>query len=598
MAIVPLVRVTLYGTAEQQATVLDELQELGCLHLVNLMQNGSSSHTAPRLSADAHQAVKYLRTCPTQRRDVKDGTGFHLDEVLQEARRIEQQQQRLQEERDQLLQAIRGLEPWGDFHLPTVGELGNLRFWFYVIPHYRLSSLLAQELVWHVAARDHRFAYVVVIAVNEPRAMPVARTQLDNRPLSDLSQRLETVESELEELHWQRVALTRWNHWLSRTIALSEDRAAHERASQYAWRDSSMFAIQGWLPTKWSDQLRSLARTHALGLTIEPPSCGDRPPTLLDNRGLTAGGQDAVTFYATPDYRAWDPSTIVFFSFSVFFAMIVADAGYALLLAGLLILLWRRFGRSAGERRFRKLLLAIVIASAGYGIAAGSYFGVAPARGSVWQALHVIDTADTTLMMQISIAIGVVHLSLANLALAWSRRWAPTMLSSFGWITILFGGLALGLGKSGTSPDVALTQYGGWAITAGIATVLLFSSERPLLSLNWRDHGIRIIDGVKSLTGVTRAFGDVLSYLRLFALGLASAQLAATFNDLVYQASCCVGIGTLLAGLVVVFGHGLNFSLAIMSGVVHGLRLNCIEFFGWGLPDEGYPFEPFCKRAV
>ncbi|MCA9264910.1 MAG: ATPase V, partial [Planctomycetales bacterium] len=493
---------------------------------------------------------------------------------------------------------IGGLEPCGDFRLPSADELGNLRLWFYIDPHYRLRSLMEQDLAWHVAARDHRFAYVVVIAADEPEGMPVPHVHLDKRPLSTLAQRLDAVDSELDEFHWQRVALTRWNELLSRTIALADDRAARQFAAQQAWDDPSVFAVQGWAPTEASDEIRSFAQNHALGLTMEPPSSSDQPPTLLDNRGVTAGGQDAVTFYTTPAYRAWDPSLVVFLSFSVFFAMIMADAGYALLLAGMLLFLWRRLGRSNGTLRLRKLLLAIVIASITYGVAVGSYFGRSPASGSIWQKLHVIDAANTTLMMKISIAIGVAHLALANLALAWNRRWSPMMLSSFGWISILLGGLALGFGKTGMQPKVELTQYGGWALAAGTFGVLLFSSERPLLSLKWRDHGMRVVDGLKSLTGITRAFGDVLSYLRLFALGLASAQLAATFNDLTYQASCCVGIGTLLAGLVVVFGHGLNFALAIMSGVVHGLRLNCIEFFGWSLPDEGYPFEPFCRKAM
>ena len=204
--------------------------------------------------------------------------------------------------------------------------------------------------------------------------------------------------------------------------------------------------------------------------------------------------------------------------------------------------------------------MAIAITSVAYGIAVGSYFGFPPPKGSVLDRLHVVDAANMTLMMQISISIGVAHLTLANLALSWSRRWSPMMLSSIGWASILAGGLAFGLGKSGIGQTDTLIYYGTWTIGAGI-------------------------------------FGDVLSYLRLFALGLASAQLAATFNELTYKASCCFGVGSLLAVVAVVFGHGLNFALVIMSGVVHGLRLNCIEFFGWSLPDEGYPFHPFCKKA-
>lgn len=598
MAIVPVAKVTLYGTADQKETVLDDLQELGCMHLLDLRQGRDEKASKQHFSPDAVQALKYLLACPIHRRAVKGESNFDFEEVVGQALSIEQQQQQLQAERDELKQCIATLAPWGDFQLPTESELRGLRFWFYVIPHYRLRSLEESEATWHVVARNNRFAYVIVVSPHEPSGMPVSRTHLDDRPLSELRHRIEEVETELEEMHWQRVRLTRWNDQLSRMLGQVEDRVAREQASRQAFNDPSMFALQGWAPQSQLDQIRYFARDHGLGVTIEQPTSEDSPPTWLSNRGLAAGGEGAVTFYTTPAYRSWDPSGIVFLSFSVFFAMIMADAGYAMLLAVLLLLFWRRLGKSPNTLRLRKLFVAIAVSSIFYGIVVGSYFGFPPPARSLLDKLHFIDASNAMLMMQISISIGVAHLSIANLALAWSRRWSPMMLSSIGWVAALVGGLALGLGKSGTQPEQTLIQYGSWVLGTGIICILLFSSERPVFTLRAKDHGKRLIDGFFALTSSSRAFGDVLSYLRLFALGLASAQLAGTFNDLAYKASCCVGIGSLLAVVAVIFGHGLNFLLAIMSGVVHGLRLNCIEFFGWGLPDEGYPFQPFRKKAT
>jgi V/A-type H+/Na+-transporting ATPase subunit I len=597
MAIVPVAKVTLYGTADQKEAVIAGLQEMGCLHLLDLSQSCNERPGRQHFSPDAVQALKYLQDCPTQRRAVKDGLDFQFDDVVDQALSLEQQQQQLQAERDELKQSIAALIPWGDFQLPTESEFGGLSFWFYVIPHYRLSSLEDFTATWHVVASDNRFAYVIVLSLDEPIGMPVLRTDLDDRSLSELQRRFEAIETQLEKLHWQRVRLTRWIHQLSRTKGFAEDRAARERAAGQAFNDPSMFAIQGWAPQSMSEQIRAFARERELGVTIEQPTAEDSPPTLLSNRGFATGGEDAVTFYTTPAYRAWDPSGVVFLSFSLFFAMIMADAGYAMLLSILLLLFWRRLGESPSTLRLRKLFVAIAVTSIAYGVAVGSYFGFPPPTGSLVDKLHFIDASNTTLMMQLSIAVGVIHLSIANLALAWSRRWSPMMLSSVGWVAALVGGLALGLGKSGTQPEQSLIQFGSWALGIGLVGVLLFSSQQPIFTLSAKDHGIRFIDGVLSLANISRAFGDVLSYLRLFALGLASAQLAATFNDLTYKASCCVGIGGLLAIVAVILGHGLNFVLAIMSGVVHGLRLNCIEFFGWSLPDEGYPFQPFCRKA-
>ena len=125
----------------------------------------------------------------------------------------------------------------------------------------------------------------------------------------------------------------------------------------------------------------------------------------------------------------------------------------------------------------------------------------------------------------------------------------------------------------------------------GLCMVLFFTSDKtnPLT---------RLVEGLMALTSLTKAFGDVLSYLRLFALGLASASLAIAFNDLAHQVGSISGFGMLLALMILILGHGINFVLAIMSGFVHGLRLNYIEFFNWGLPEEGIAFRPFAKKQL
>lgn len=598
MAIVPLTKVTLLGTTNQKDVVLDELQELGCLHLIDLGQSDPRHASVVNISDETRQALRYLRNCPVRRRPTPHDVGFHPDVIIRRTLEIAERQEELRRQRDELVQAIEQLRPWGDFQQPEEMEFGDLRFWCYVVPQYKLRLLDELDLTWQVVARDQRAAYVIVIAVDEPQQMPVPHVHLDARPLSTLEKMLETAESELEDLHWQRVALTRWIESIQRSIAQVEDQAAHDLAAQLSLDDQPLFAVQGWVPQRELNRVRSLAEAQSLALTIDPPGRGDTPPTLLENPPLTAGGEDAVTFYTTPAYNSWDPSSIVFISFSLFFAMIMADAGYALVLSGLLLLLWRKLGRSSTGRRFRNLAFSVLCTSIAYGILIGSYFGRPPAVDSYFHSAIVLDASDTSLMMRVSISLGVLHLSLANLAIAWKRRWSLQMLSPVGWIALLLGGLVYGLDRTGVDLAEWMRPIGQWGLVSGAVLVLLFSSDRSLWTLRAKTHALRLADGVMSLTNVTRAFGDVLSYLRLFALGLASAQLAATFNDLTYQASCCIGIGSLLAFLVVTLGHGLNLTLTVMSGVVHGLRLNCIEFFGWGLPEEGYPFQPFNRKAT
>jgi V/A-type H+-transporting ATPase subunit I len=198
-------------------------------------------------------------------------------------------------------------------------------------------------------------------------------------------------------------------------------------------------------------------------------------------------------------------------------------------------------------------------------------------------------------MMRLSVSIGVIHIALANGIMAWQYRGRNRAWVSLGWIAVVSGGLLIWLGM-GNRADLAY-RLGELALGAGLLTVFLFGSERPVKSamdLLWR-----VLGGLSSLTNVTKIFGDVLSYLRLFALGLASASLALTFNDLARQvAEAHPGMGLLFSLLILLVGHLLNILLSLMSGVVHGLRLNFIEFYNWGLSEEGYPFRAFAKRGV
>lgn len=248
-------------------------------------------------------------------------------------------------------------------------------------------------------------------------------------------------------------------------------------------------------------------------------------------------------------------------------------------------------GASRTGARLRVLLLALAGLSALYGVLAGSYFGVAPAADSLLASIAVIDVNDFETMMRVSIVIGALHIALAHAVVAWLNRGRGRATAALGWIAAIAGGLTLWL-----APALAEAAYA--ALGFGLAAVFWGAgADRRVTSL--MDALRRLGDGALALTGVTRLFGDVLSYMRLFALGLSSASLAATFNTLSGQILDSVpGAGVLIAGLVLLFGHAVNLALGIMSGVVHGLRLNFIEFFGWGLTEEGYPFRAFARREV
>ena len=596
MSIAPLKKVSLCGLLKDKAQVLEALQNLGCMHLVPLrppppeIENVAS----PRAEA-AYKALRFLTDVPQKRRQVVRDQDFDVDRLAEEALALKQTLRLATDRRDFLIHRIAAVSPWGDLNFPPHEALAGYRLWFYVLPLADLGALSAIDLPWQIVHRDHRVAYLVVISPDEPARdlLPVSRTHTGALPVAELRAQLEDVEVEIEDLAAQRQALTRYIYLLSANLAEAENRASLTHAEQQTRDDDAIVAVQGWVPVEAVEAVEAYAKDAKLACLVEEPDPDDTPPTLIEQSEDMGAGVDLALFYQVPSYRSWDPTLLLFGSFSVFFAMILADAGYGLLLLSGLIAFWRRLGRSEKGRAYRLLALSLCSCTIAYGAVVGSYFGVTLPPESVLGKLHVMNLDDFDTMMKLSICIGVFHIVLANAIAAYLNRMRLIALAKLGWIAVLCGGLLLWLAP----PESGLASLSHALLAVGLAAVFLFSSERPARTA--KDHILRLFDGLKGLTGAMGAFGDVLSYMRLFALGLASASLAITFNDLargVYEA--LPGIGLLFAILLLAVGHALNLALALMSGVVHGLRLNFIEFYKWGLPEEGKPFQRFARKEV
>ena len=605
MSIVALKKVTVCGLIDEKEFVLKQLQALGCLHLVTLRAPMAEPEKAARRKPDdAFAALKFLNASAYKRHQVKRDASFEMDRCIQQVLIIQQQLRDVSDRLDFLNARIRAIEPWGDFTLIPAEKLEGYKFWFYIVPVGLMSQLPHQDddqNIWQVVHRDNRFAYVVLIAREEPAVdrMPVLRTHTGTLSLNELGDERDRRVIELEDLRADRISMTRWISLINKNLAAAEDRAERLHAAEMTGDSESVFALQGWLPESHLSGFIDAAQSHGLAVVVEEPTEQDgQPPTLLDNPTALKGGEDLVAFYQTPGYFDWDPSLTLFFSFSLFFAMILSDAGYALIFTLGLIAFWQRLGGSAVGQRMRMMMASLFAASLVWGVMVGSYFGVTPAPDSLLGGLKILDLNDFDTMMKLSIIIGVLHLTFANVCkMVRLRQQGWTALAPLGWIVVMFGALFLWLDHSLDRPHQWLTPYTKIAISVGFLMVFIFSSRRPInraSDLIWR-----IFDGLQGVSGLTKLFGDVLSYLRLFALGLASASLALTFNNLALQVKESVeGPGLLFALLILVTGHTLNILLSIMSGVVHGLRLNVIEFYNWGLTDEGYPFKPFAKKEV
>ncbi len=596
MSVARLKKLSLVGRAAQKTATLEALQNLGCMHVLPLVAPPAEPEkVSERGAREAYKALRFLTDVPEPRRQIQRDPGFDMDQFVQDVLDLMQRSRDVMDRRDFLAYRIARVRPWGDLDFPPDDVLAGNRLWFYQLPLKHREALERLPIPWAILEQDHRFIYAVLIAPDEPAddILPVARTHTGSLPIHELEAQLEEAEIAIEALEAERVAQTRYLTLMRRNLSVAESAAELAHANQKVRDEEAMFALQGWVPEDQVDAVLGLAQANDAAALIEEPGPDDTPPTLLEQPEKRSAAVDLALFYQVPGYKDWDPSVIVAASFAFFFAMIVADAGYgAIILLGLL-LFWKRMGGTVGQRSWRLYGVIISGATILYGVLVGSYFGVAPPEGAVLGRVKLLDLNNFNAMMMVSIVVGVLHLVLANALAAraaWGRRKA---IANLGWIAALVGGFALWLSyMNGDSLTLGAALLG-----LGVLAILLFSSEREIKKpIDWL---WRLIDGIQALAGAMGAFGDVLSYMRLFALGLASASLAITFNDLAMSVIHALkGPGILFGLLILIVGHILNFALAMMSGVVHGLRLNYIEFFKWGLPDEGIVFRPFARKEV
>ena len=595
MSVAQLKKLSIIGRAADKDAALERLQSLSTMHLVSLAPpEAHPEKVISRDAEDAYKALRFLAVVPNPRRQVSTDPAFDVHEFVKRALGLKADLRAARDRREFLINRIKALKPWGAFTFPDMTDMAGLHLWFYALPIKQRASLRVVDLPWQIIDEDPKTLYVVIIVKDEPGVdvLPVPRTHVGSKSITVLEQELDESELEIEALQADRMALTRYLTLLRASLTQAETAAEFAFAQAQTRDETDLFALQGWVPQDQVPAIEEACHTQSLALLIEEPAWDETPPTLLEQPGKEAAGVDLAMFYQVPHYRGWDPSVLLIVSFAIFFAMIIADAGYGVVLLLGLLAFWKRLDGSTGMKAWRRLGLILAGGTIAYGVIVGSYFGVAPAKNTALGSLALLDLNDFNAMMRLSIFVGIVHISYANY-MAYRANPKRSRYANLAWIAILFGGLVIWLsGQEG--PEFAA---GVLVAAAGLCALIFFTSERPITKpLDW---AWRMFDGVKKLSSLMGMFGDVLSYMRLFALGLASASLALTFNDLAGDVMASRSGLAILGGLLILaIGHVLNFGLALMSGVVHGLRLNYIEFYKWGLPEEGIAFRAFARKEV
>jgi len=591
--IVPMKEVTLALAQGDAGGALVELQRLGVLHLAdapagttdrvegwrNRLEAAKSAAETLRLApaAPAAAAVAPVRTA--------DAEGL-VAEVVRLGERIGDLQRTLAEIAAERARSL----PFGRFD-PAAAERLQASGVGVRLARYPLAKPLPEvaDAVWFELSRDRQRRSLALIG---PRSVVAAAALSDEVPLpsrtaesfkhvrEEAAAALAAAQAELAAYRARMPELERWLRQAQDRVRLEEARAALQPIGRVK-------VVRGYAPAPQVPALVALAAACGWGLWVEEVRNPEAAPTLITNPKWVKPIEPLFGFLGVvPGYGSVDISIPFLLFFGLFFAMIVGDAGYGLLFLLLSEVLRRRMPPEAW--RVIHLLRGLSLATIVWGVLSGSYFGVA-ALPSLLLALRLDWLGDEANMMALAFTIGVVHLTLAH---AWNvvrflndRR----ALAELGWIgttwAMYFLARSLVLGEP--FPGFAYGLLG-----AGVLLIALFITPWAKLRSEWFAHVMLPLNLVSN-------FVDVVSYIRLFAVGAATFAVAQAFNDLAVGVGLPGFWGGVVSALILFFGHTLNVLLAAMGVLVHGVRLNTLEFAGHlGLAWSGKPYRPFAHSAV
>ena len=364
-------------------------------------------------------------------------------------------------------------------------------------------------------------------------------------------------------------------------LAFEAQQAAKDRekaAQRFAYTGSAAY-MSGWVPKATSDFVKQQLHAefpNAVSAFTDPEP-GEDPPVLLSNGPAARPFSQVVAGFSLPDYRAVDPTALMMPFFACFFGMMVSDAGYGLVMAILIPILIKIMKPSPGARRLFQILAIGGLMTIFWGALYNSWFGFSP-----WPS--VFDPVNDSLpVMAVCIGLGAVHL-FAGLGLgAYQnfRRGRPldALYDQFSWMM-----LVIGLGLLFLPGTAAVGQ---WLAIAGVLIILVMAGRRKS-----NNPFKRLISGLGALYGVTGWISDLLSYVRLFGMGLATGVIGMVINQLVGMIMSSGIIGIIIGAVVFVGGHLFNAAINILGAYVHTCRLQYIEFFGKFFEEGGTAFTP------
>lgn len=566
---------------------LEQLRSLGVVHITEKASGTAEDATLQSL----------LQQADRLRKTIAQGAP---DQLLQEKANVESRIAATEKE-------AKTMAVWGDFSSERIEQLQQAGYslHFFVCPQKKFEAEWGTE----VAVEKGQVYFVVVEKAGEESALSEelqaysTELTLNKKSSAALLQDVEGLKGLLAAQNarielWQKEQLPAMEQEYKETLQQIDWQRVTLNTDTVA--EGALKVVEGFCPIDQTAALDTMLQKQNIYFQAEDPTEEDNTPIKLHNNWFTRMFECFTGMYGMPTYGEFDPTPILAPFYLLFFAMCMGDAGYGLVLIAFgLLVHYKKLNISMFEG-LGPIITTLGVGTAVVGLFLGTFFGIPLAQADWYpEALKGIIVQGKVMgydaQMVLAICIGVFHICLAMVvkAICYTKRFGfKENISTWGWLLLVVGGLSALILLMLFNAPAEVTKWTLIGI-AGVSALGIYifnkPGRNPLLNI-----GAGLWDTYNMATGL---LGDVLSYVRLYALGLAGGMLGGAFNDL----------GLMVLGenptwqwvgfvLILLIGHVLNVAMSALGAFVHPLRLTFVEYFkNSGYEGKGVAYQPFKK---
>lgn len=564
--IVPMKKVTLITLEKDADSSLQGLRRLGVLHVqYEQAPKGEDINRLQEKVALVNNALAVLSekefSSGVPRAGKLSDWEFSAKHIIDLRKRIEQ----LDEFALNLASRISQWENWGDFNPQEIIDLAKKDIFvrLFQIPLKELN-LIPDNVVVKKLFSQAGIVNCVIVSQGKVE-MPFKEIPLPKLGLGQLRQRLKEDIQVRQSLKEELLRLLSHREEFEQIKKSLEKEWEFLLALRGMGSADKLVYLTGYVPFDKVEPISSLAKKERWGLVISEPKEEDNPPVLLRNpQWISLINPVYKLLEVVPGYRELDISPLFLLFLALFFGMIIGDAGYGAVYFAITFFAQRKFTKRAKDKTVFHLFYLFSFCALLWGLLTGTVFGQQWYLSLGFKPL-VPALNSAKFLMAFCFFLGALHLSLAHGWQALVKLPSQAALADAGFICLLWAGFFLAkmfiLGDP--FPAVGLKL-----IWIGITLIILFVSPK-------KNFLKRLGAGLGTLAlGLVGNFGDVVSYIRLFAVGLASVAVADSVNMLAKGAG-----GNIILQIIILFiGHSINIILGPISVLVHGIRLNVLEF--------------------